>query len=109
MRSGACFWRRGCWEARRQFRERESDAHESLNIRDVTFLVGRCERDGVTCSPGPAGSADAVDVVRGIVGQVVVYNELDIFYVYAASGDVGRDKDAVFAVPEAAERFFALI
>ena len=57
---------------------------------------------------GAGGAADAVHVVLGLRGQVVVDDVRDAVDVDAAGDDVGGDEHAVGAVLEAVERVLAL-
>ncbi len=57
---------------------------------------------------GARGAADAVDVLLGHVGQVVVDDVRDIVDVDAARGDFGGDENTRLALLEAVERTGAL-
>ena len=75
----------------------------------VPPLIRPRERDRVPGAAGPAGAADAMDVVFGDRRKVIIYDEFDILHVDAAGRDVGRDNDAIFSFLEAIERFTALV
>src|SRR3989338_8537979 len=57
---------------------------------------------------GASRSSDAVDVVIGVVRQIVVEDHADFFDVDSASGDVGSHKNAVCSFFESFEGGFAL-
>src|SRR5690606_8956467 len=71
-------------------------------------LVGRGERNGVAFFPSASGAADAVHVVLGVIGQVVVDDALDAGDVDTACGDVGRHQNAVASRLETVQRGAAL-
>jgi len=63
---------------------------------DELELVGRGprhERDRESLAAGPAGAADAVDIVLGVVGHVVVDHEAQVVHVDAAGGHVGGHEE----------------
>ena len=55
-------------------------------------LLGEHEGDADAAAPGARGAADAVDVVLGGAGEVVVDDVRDAVDVDAAGGDVGGDQ-----------------
>src|SRR5690554_4367999 len=59
------------------------------------------EGDRDTGTPGPAGTADAVGVGLGVLGQVVVEDVGDARHVEAAGGHVGGDQHVDLAALEA--------
>ena len=76
----------------------------------VLFQLGQHERaefvgetDAGAVLAGASGAADAVHVVVGLFGQVVVHDVADAVYVDAARGDVGGNEDARFALAESVE------
>ena len=69
---------------------------------------GGYEGDGVAFFFGACGAADAVDVVLGIDGDVVVEDVGDAFDVEASCGDVGGDEDVVLTFTESLEGALAL-
>src|SRR5690606_35790347 len=83
-------------------------ADELFDVLEVAALVRGRERDRVPGAPGAPRAADAVDVVLGLVREIVVHDERDARHVDAARGDVRRDEDAVLALLEPFERFAAL-
>ena len=54
--------------------------------------------------PGPAGAADAVDIVFGVDRHVVVEDVADVGDVEAARRDVGGDQELQLAVAETGEQ-----
>src|SRR5258706_12424452 len=66
-------------------------------------MVDADERDRVALEPGPAGSADALDVVGGNARQLVVHDMGQAVDVEAARGDLGRDQDRGAPVLEVGE------
>src|ERR1044072_6051988 len=81
---------------------------ETLYRAHQGLFHGRDERYGPPARARPSGAADAVDVVFGSLGHVVVDYVRDRVNVYAARGDVGGDEDARAAVLEAAQCGLAL-
>jgi len=43
---------------------------------------------------GTAGTADPVDVILGMTGEVIINHVGNAFHIDAASSDIGRDEDA---------------
>ena len=80
-----------------------ADAHadELLDRAQERPLVAGAERDRDAGGAGPRRAADAVDVLLGHVGQVVVDDVADPGDVDAAGGDVGGDE---MGDPAGAER-----
>ena len=56
----------------------------------------------------PAGAADAMDIVLGMLRHVVVDHVADLLDVDAARGDIGGHHDFVAAVAKSVERLLAL-
>jgi len=97
---------------RRQFRHRaqwKRQAHEPLDVTDVTLFFRRRKGDGVARGTGAGRAADAMDVICGVRRQVIIQNKLDPLYVDASGGDVGRSEHAIFSVAESIERLTALV
>ncbi len=81
---------------------------ELLDVaEEIDFIFGT-EGDGEAIGSGATGPADAVDVGLGLVGEVVVYDQSDVFHIDPASGDVGGDENGNEALFELCEGFFAL-
>ena len=69
----------------------------------VLVFVGH-EADRIADRMRAAGAADAVDVILGLLREVVVDDVRDAVDVDAARGDVGRDQHRALARLEAFER-----
>src|SRR5690606_15736398 len=82
---------------------------EALDVAEVVEIFRRDKGEGVADGLCPAGAADAVHVVLGLLRHVVVDDVGDARHVDAAGGDVGGDHDFVFAGLEAGEGFDALV
>jgi len=83
---------------------RNGSPKQALDAAQELRLVHRDEGDGLARRTGPAGPADAVDVVLRVPRQLEVNHVRQILDVEAAGGDVGRDEDADVAVLEPVER-----
>lgn len=79
-----------------------------LDVAEEVDFVFCTEGDGEACGSGAPGAADAVDVGFWFVGEVVVHDEADVFYIDSAGGDVCGDEDGDGACFEFCEGFFAL-
>ena len=82
--------------------------YKPLDIHDVALLVRRRERDGLSHLARAAGSSDAVDVIRRLLGKVIVDNKADVFDVDTSSSDVRRYEYLVFMLFETVESFTPL-
>ena len=78
------------------------DEHESF------VFAGGDEGDGGALVSGAAGSADAVDVGVGVLGERVVDDVGEVGDVDASCGDVGGDEDVDFLFFEVVEGSFSL-
>ena len=78
-----------------------------LNRLERTYFLAVHESKGVADVLGAAGAADAMDVIFGVLGHIVIYDVTDPGDVEPARGDVGGDHDFVFAALESFERFDA--
>ena len=58
------------------------------------LIIGCRETDGIPDGVGPSGAANAMHVVLGVQGKVVVDHVRDSLDVNAARGDIGRDEHA---------------
>ena len=92
----------------RQFGNRKGESNNPLNISDFVLLLRSCKRDGAPRSPGPAGAADAVHVVFGIIRKVVIQNQLNPHHVNTSRGNVRRHQHAIFTRLKAVQRFATL-
>ena len=84
-------------------------ANEALDGGEFFHVLVGDEREGIPCLIRAAGAADAVDIILGVLRNVVVDDMADPRDVDAASGDVGSDHDLVFSGLEAVQCFDALI
>ena len=76
---------------------------QALDVSNVSALLGGCHSDGVAGFASSTGSTDPVDIVLGIVGQVIVNDERDLLDVDSTGSDVSRNQNAVFAALETFE------
>src|SRR3989344_3509874 len=75
---------------------------------DSVFLVGSRER---YCPPGRSGSARApypVDIISGVVRQIIIDNHFNSHDVNSAGGDIGRHEHAISAGFKSLQRLAAL-
>ena len=72
---------------------RDAAAEHALDVVEQLELVDADQRDGIAVDAGPAGPADAVDVVLGDHRQLEVDDVRERLDVEAAGGDLGRDED----------------
>ena len=63
-----------------------------LNRLKLVDSRARHERDRLALLPGTARAADAVHVVLGVVGEIVVDHQFEVVDVDAAGGHVGGDQ-----------------
>src|SRR5262249_35334038 len=73
--------------------DRDLAADQLLDRVEREDVVVAGQRDRRAFRPGASRAADPVDVVLGVLGQVVVDDVRDPLDVEAAGGDVGRDED----------------
>ena len=71
----------------------QGQARVADHVLQAVDLAPADEGEGPSGAAGAPGAADAVGVVLGVVGQVVVENHFKVVDVEAARGDVGRDKE----------------
>ncbi len=76
---------------------------EAFDVEDVREFLGGHDGEGFADGLGAACSANAVDVVFGVLGDVVVDDVADTCDIDAACGDVGGDHDFVASGFEAFE------
>ena len=69
----------------------------------LVFFVD--QRDGGAFGLCPRGSADAVDIVFAVVGNVEIDYHVDIFNIDATGNDVGGYQDVEFLTPEFVQHF----
>ena len=75
-------------------------AQEALYLAELGLVVQADEGDGTAFGSGAGGSAYAVDVVLGIVGDIEVDNQVYIVYVYSARYYIGGYQDVDVSVTE---------
>ena len=75
-------------------------AQEALYLAELGLVVKADEGDGAALGAGAGGSAYAVDVVLGVVGDVKVDYQVYIIYVYSARYYIGGYQDVDVAVAE---------
>ena len=73
---------------------------ELLKVLDLVDVAAADKGRRHALATGTAGTADAVDVVLGIMGKVVVDHHLEVVDVDAACGDIRGDKELEFRVLE---------
>ena len=83
-------------------------ADDALEATEFAEVFAGDEGDGGARRERAAGTADAVDVVLELVGEVEVEDVRDAVDVDAARGDVGRDEHADLAVLEGLQRALTL-
>ncbi len=103
---------RGARQRGHQFRgdltDRDLLLDIGLDVRQAHGVHLAGEADRVTLFTQARGAADAMHVVLGIEGQVVVVDVLDPGDMQAARGDIGGHEDFELAGLEAAQQAFAL-
>ena len=67
---------------------------------EVAVVLGVEQGDRLAGCAGAGGAADAVDVVFGRHGEVVIDNQRNAFDIEAARGDVGSNQDVVASLLE---------
>ena len=80
------------------------------DLRQLCLLRERAEDGhGDALLLGPAGPADAVDVIFVLLGHIIVDDAVDVVDVDAAGGNVRGDEDGELAVFEGAHGLFTLL
>ncbi len=87
----------------------EGAPDELFNVGNVEGILFIGEADGDAAVSRAPRSPDAVNVVFGVVGEIVVHDVCDVVHVDTAPGDVGCDHDVDFAGAKAFECFDALL
>ena len=87
------------------------DLETALNLLQdcVLVRVWGDERDGETARAKAAGTADAVEVLVGLVRHVVVNDDVDLLDVDATAEQVGSDHNALVEVLERLVAFQPLL
>ena len=80
----------------------------ALDLAQHALLARGGEQDRLAAAPGTAGTANAVHVAFGVVGDVVVQHVADALHVQAARGHVGGHQDVELAFLELADGALAL-
>lgn len=75
----------------------DRDPHQSLDIENVTLLIGRSDHDRQATRTGAAGTADSMDVIFRFLGHIVVDDQRNVLNIDSARRDVGCHEDAVLA------------
>ena len=91
------------------FGYRQRVLYQFFNTADIFALFRGSERDGPALKPGAGCPADAMDVILGIFGEVVVNDKLYPGDIDAPGRDIGRDEYPVLAYLETFERLSSLI
>lgn len=81
---------------------------ELFDINKELVFFRRAVGDGVSGGSGATGAANAVDVGFGLVGEVHVDDEGDVFDIHSAGGNVGGDENGKSAFFEFGKGAFAL-
>ena len=87
---------------------RDLVAQQRLDVGQVLLVLRRADHDRLARPPGAAGAADAVDIVLGVAGHVVIEHVADRRNVQPARRDVRSDQEFQRAVAEAVQRPGAL-
>ncbi len=82
--------------------------HDLFEGANHVLVVRGDQGEGVTGAFGAAGAPDAVDVIVGGGGHIVIDDVRDAFHIQAAGGDVGGNHHLVMAALEASQRRLAL-
>src|SRR3954470_12103787 len=83
-------------------------ARGAFDVAQIAALLGAAEGDRDAVRPCARGTADAVDILLGDIGQVEVDDVADARDVDPARGDVGRDQHAHFTGLERGYRALTL-
>ena len=72
----------------------------ALDRLDAVDVASVDEGNGLARAAGATRTADAVDIVFGVLWQLVVEDEIDVVHIDAARGDVGGDENLDGALAE---------
>ena len=75
-------------------------AQEALYLAELGLVIQADECDGAAFGAGAGGSAYAVDVVLGVMGNVIVDYQVYVVDVYSARYYIGSYKNVDVAVTE---------
>lgn len=67
--------------------------HYLYNAADLSTIIACNESDSVTLIANAACAANAVNIILGIVGCIVVYHQTNTLYVKTTCSDVGGKQD----------------
>src|SRR5437764_10969339 len=95
-------------EPGRERRNVDPLARRALDVAQIAALVRAAERDRDAGCAGACGTADAMDILLGHVGQIEVHHMADTRDVDPARCDVGGDQHRHVARLEAGESALAL-
>jgi hypothetical protein len=87
----------------------EPAANEPFKSAQHAMIFGRRETERIANRVGASGAPDAMDVILGMFGKVVIDDVRDAVDVNTASGDVRRDEDTNRAVLEILQRAQSLV
>ena len=82
---------------------------KSFYFFPVTNIIGADEGHGLAAILCACGSSDAMDIILGVVGDVVVDDERYVRHIDTAGDDVGGDEDGYLAVPKIEHDLVALM
>ena len=68
--------------------------------RNIIGVIFTGKANGGACGPCPSGSPDAVNIVLGILGEVVVDDVTDLIDMKAAGGHIRGHEDSDFSASE---------
>jgi hypothetical protein len=70
------------------------------DVRSKDFIAGVVETGGEAAIADSTGATDAMDVFVDVVGEIIIDDVHDIFYVEATCGNVGGNEDRSLPIPE---------
>ena len=76
------------------FSAENSPAQKAFQCLQVGEIIVGQEADRFAYGLGTAGTADPVDVILGMTGEVVINHVGNAFHIDSACGDVGCDENA---------------
>ena len=80
-------------------------ANQFDNRCDCVAVFGGSEHERPPFTPGPTGSADAVDIVFGVHRNIETKNVAQALNVQTTCGDIAGNEEPDVAIPEAVEGF----
>jgi hypothetical protein len=88
---------------------RRRDARVAVQPLNAASLIRQHERHDGATRARTSGATRAMQVVLGVVGRVVVHDEVDVVHVNATRRDVGRDQHARMPSGETCEGTLARV